>query len=68
MPFVNFTLNDSRILLSGVAPSGTLKTKAKRDQQELKTKRRRLLAEAALCAVEKAGGSLEALEEAMLGS
>lgn len=38
--FVNFTLDDSQTLLSGVAPSGNLKTKAKREQEAAERKRK----------------------------
>lgn len=58
--FVNFTPNDSKKILTGVAPSGSSKTKARREQ-EARDKRRKL-SEAALMAVRKAGGDVEALE------
>ncbi|KAF3491780.1 wetA [Arthroderma uncinatum] len=58
--FVNFTPEDSHKLLSGVAPSGSSKTKARREQ-EARDKRRKL-SEAALMAVRRAGGDVEALE------
>ncbi|KAJ9258194.1 hypothetical protein C8Q69DRAFT_62725 [Paecilomyces variotii] len=58
--FVNFTPNDSRKILTGVAPSGSSKTKARREQ-EARDKRRKL-SEAALMAVKRAGGDVEALE------
>ncbi|EZF32712.1 hypothetical protein H101_03686, partial [Trichophyton interdigitale H6] len=58
--FVNFTPEDSHKLLTGVAPSGSSKTKARREQ-EARDKRRKL-SEAALLAVRRAGGDVEALE------
>ncbi|KAJ5109176.1 hypothetical protein N7456_005851 [Penicillium angulare] len=58
--FVNFTAHDSHRILGGVAPSGSSKTKARREQ-EARDKRRKL-SEAALIAVRNAGGDVEALE------
>ncbi|OKL63889.1 hypothetical protein UA08_00459 [Talaromyces atroroseus] len=58
--FVNFTANDSKKILTGVAPSGSSKTKARREQEA--REKRRKLSEAALMAVRKAGGDVEALE------
>ncbi|KAL4887028.1 hypothetical protein BJY04DRAFT_45746 [Aspergillus karnatakaensis] len=58
--FVNFTANDSKKILTGVAPSGSSKTKARREQEA--RDRRRKLSEAALNAVRQAGGDVEALE------
>lgn len=58
--FVNFTPEDSQKLLSGVAPSGSSKTKARREQEA--REKRRQLSEAALMAVRRAGGDVEALE------
>lgn len=58
--FVNFTANDSKKILTGVAPSGSSKTKARREQEA--RDRRRKLSEAALQAVRRAGGDVEALE------
>jgi hypothetical protein len=63
--FVNFTPDDSQILLTGVAPSGSSKTKAKRDREE--QERRRRLGEAALKAVEAAGGDVGLLAEETKG-
>lgn len=61
--FVNFTPNDSQKILTGVAPSGSSKTKARREQEA--RDRRRRISEAALNAVRKAGGDVEALEAVM---
>jgi hypothetical protein len=58
--FVNFTPKDSAKLLSDVAPSGSSRTRARREA-EAKEKRRRLN-EAAVKAVERAGGDLRALK------
>lgn len=63
--FVNFTPHDSRKILTGVAPSGSSKTKARREQ-EAREKRRRL-SEAALRAVQRAGGDIAALQRAAAG-
>lgn len=57
--FVNFTAEDSNRILSGVAPSGSSKTKARREK-EAADKRRRL-SQAAVRAVVEAGGDLDAL-------
>lgn len=61
--FVNFTPQDSHKILSGVAPSGSSKTKARREQEA--RERRRRLGEAALKAVKQAGGDIKALEAAL---
>ncbi|OJJ82015.1 developmental regulatory protein WetA [Aspergillus glaucus CBS 516.65] len=58
--FVNFTPSDSKKILTGVAPSGSSKTKARREQEA--RDRRRKLGEAALKAVRNAGGDIDALE------
>ncbi|KAL2757911.1 hypothetical protein ACRALDRAFT_1079957 [Sodiomyces alcalophilus JCM 7366] len=57
--FVNYTPNDKTILMTGVAPSGSSKTKARREK-EAQEKRRRL-SEAAIKAVRDAGGDVEKL-------
>ena len=58
--FVNFTPHDSNKILSGVAPSGSSKTKARREK-EAADKRRRL-SQAAVKAVVDAGGDLGVLK------
>lgn len=58
--FVNYTPDDSRKILTGVAPSGSSKTKARREK-EAADKRRRL-SQAAARAIIEAGGDLAALE------
>lgn len=55
--FVNFTPSDSRRILTGVAPSGSSKTKARREKEAVE--RRRKLSEAAQRAVKEAGGDWE---------
>ncbi|KAK0287497.1 hypothetical protein LTR35_003972 [Friedmanniomyces endolithicus] len=62
--FVNYTPHDSNQILSGVAPSGSSKTKARREK-EAADKRRRL-SQAAVRAVVEAGGDLDALQKAGL--
>jgi hypothetical protein len=59
--FINFTPNDSREILAGVAPSGSSKTKAKRKKEVLEMARQ--LRAAALNAVRAAGGDVESLVE-----
>lgn len=54
MGFVNFTPSDSKRILTGVAPSGSSKTKARREQEANEKKRK--LSLAVLRAVEEAGG------------
>ena len=64
--FVNFTPHDCNKILSGVAPSGSSKTKARREK-EAADKRRRM-SQAAVKAVVDAGGDLNALSKAGLFS
>ena len=63
LDFVNFTPKDSAKLLNDVAPSGSSKTRARREQ-EAKDKRKRL-SQAALRAVENAGGDLREFAKAI---
>ncbi|KAF2104120.1 hypothetical protein NA57DRAFT_50967 [Rhizodiscina lignyota] len=58
--FVNFTPDDSRKILTGVAPSGSSKTKARREKEA--AEKRRKLSEAAKRAIMEAGGDVAALE------
>lgn len=58
--FVNFTPHDSRKILTGVAPSGSSKTKARREKEAVE--KRRKLSQAAVRAVVEAGGDLGRLE------
>ena len=60
--FVNFTPGDSQKILSGVAPSGSSKTKARREQEAYDKKRK--LSLAAVKAVQKVGGDVETLRAA----
>jgi len=57
--FVNFTPEDSRKILTGVAPSGSSKTKARREREA--AERRRKLSQAAMKAVMDAGGDVDSL-------
>ncbi|KAL7274433.1 hypothetical protein RUND412_002662 [Rhizina undulata] len=59
MSFVNFTPNDATRILNGVAPSGSSKTKARREREALE--KRRKLSEAAQAAVLAAGGDTSLL-------
>ena len=59
--FVNFTPSDSRKILTGVAPSGSSKTKARREKEALE--KRRKLSQAAMRAVREAGGDIGSLVE-----
>ncbi|KAI4159549.1 MAG: hypothetical protein L6R39_000330 [Caloplaca ligustica] len=61
MGFVNFTPSDSKRILTGVAPSGSSKTKARREQEANEKKRK--LSLAVLRAVEEAGGDPEPLRK-----
>ncbi|KAH8671209.1 hypothetical protein BX600DRAFT_509902 [Xylariales sp. PMI_506] len=59
--FVNLTPSDSTILMTGVAPSGSSKTKARREKEA--AERRKRLNEAAIEAVRAAGGDIEKLAQ-----
>ena len=59
--FVNFTPEDSRKILTGVAPSGSSKTKARREKEA--AEKRRKLSQAAMKAIIEAGGDLGRLEK-----
>ncbi|VCU39675.1 Bgt-596 [Blumeria graminis f. sp. tritici] len=66
LDFVNFTPNDSLQLLTGVAPSGSNKTKARREKEALEKRVR--LSQAALRAVRAAGGDIRSLfKEGIIG-
>ena len=58
--FVNLTAHDSDRILTGVAPSGSSKTKARREQEA--QERQRKFSLAAVKAVEEAGGDVNAVE------
>jgi hypothetical protein len=64
--FVNFTPDDSGFLMAGVAPSGSSKTKARREKEA--EERRRKLSEAAVKAVRAAGGDVERLARELRSS
>ena len=55
--FVNFTPNDSQKILTGVAPSGSSKTKARREQEA--SEKRRRLSQVAEKILLESGGDLE---------
>jgi hypothetical protein len=57
--FVNFTPDDSRKILTGVAPSGSSKTKARREKEA--ADKRRKLSQAAVKAVMDAGGDMDSI-------
>ncbi|KAE8851974.1 hypothetical protein HRS9122_02261 [Pyrenophora teres f. teres] len=57
--FVNFTPDDSRKILTGVAPSGSSKTKARREKEA--ADKRRKISQAAMKAVIEAGGDINSL-------
>lgn len=59
MGFVNYTPGDSQKILAGVAPSGSSKTKVRREQEALERKRKLRLATEK--AVKEAGGDWEQL-------
>ncbi|KAF1992587.1 hypothetical protein K402DRAFT_416234 [Aulographum hederae CBS 113979] len=58
--FVNFTPDDSRKILTGVAPSGSSKTKARREKEAAEKRRR--MSEAAKKAILDVGGDPTAVE------
>jgi hypothetical protein len=59
--FVNFTPKDSTKILTGVAPSGSSKTKARREREAAEKSKR--LSKAAVKAVKAVGGSIDTLVE-----
>lgn len=62
--FVNYTPSDSEKLLTGVAPSGSSKTKARREREAAEKRRR--FSQAAVKAVVEAGGNLAKLRDSGL--
>ena len=64
MGFVNFTPEDSKKILTGVAPSGSSKTKARREREA--NDKRRKLSEAAAKAIRELGGDVERLKKELL--
>lgn len=63
--FVNFTPRDHQTLMSGVAPSGSSKTKARRERET--AEQRRKLSEAMMKVVEAAGGDVRKFGELGVG-
>ncbi|KAL1305544.1 hypothetical protein AAFC00_007153 [Neodothiora populina] len=61
--FVNFTASDSAKLLTGVAPSGSSKTKARREKEA--AERRRKFSIAAVNALQEAGGDVGRLRDVL---
>lgn len=61
--FVNFTPSDSAKLLTGVAPSGSSKTKARREKEA--AEKRRKFSQAAVTALKEAGGDIGRLQDVM---
>ena len=59
--FVNFTPHDHNILMTGVAPSGSSKTKARREKEAAEKARK--MKEAMVKAVKMAGGDVQKLPE-----
>ena len=64
MGFVNFTPEDSKKILTGVAPSGSSKTKARREREAFD--KRRKMSEAATKAIRELGGDVERLKKELL--
>lgn len=62
--FVNYTPQDSRKILTGVAPSGSSKTKARREREA--EQKRRKLSEAAMRVVAEVGGDWERVKEELV--
>lgn len=59
--FVNYTPDDHNVLMTGVAPSGSSKTKARREKEAME--RQRKLSEAVVKAVTAAGVDVSRLKE-----
>ncbi|KAH8911911.1 hypothetical protein BR93DRAFT_933012 [Coniochaeta sp. PMI_546] len=59
--FVNYTPDDCKVLMTGVAPSGSSKTKARREREAAERQRR--MSEAVMKAVAAAGGDVGRLRE-----
>ena len=60
MGFVNFTPDDSKRILTGVAPSGSSKTKARREKEQADKRKR--LSQAVTRVMMETGGDVAALE------
>ncbi|GAW16240.1 hypothetical protein ANO14919_056630 [Xylariales sp. No.14919] len=66
LDFVNFTPNDKQVLMTGVAPSGSSKTKARRekeaqDREKEAQEKARWVSEMAIKAVQEVGGDVTKL-------
>ncbi|KAI1778662.1 hypothetical protein F4818DRAFT_306340 [Hypoxylon cercidicola] len=59
--FCNYTPNDKKVLMNGVAPSGSSKTKARREKEAMEHKRQ--MSEAYIQAIRAAGGDVEKLRQ-----
>ncbi|KAI5860069.1 hypothetical protein GGS23DRAFT_614212 [Durotheca rogersii] len=59
--FLNYTPDDKKVLMNGVAPSGSSKTKARREREAQENKRK--MSEAAMHAIRAAGGDVEKLRQ-----
>ncbi|KAI0386977.1 hypothetical protein F5Y04DRAFT_288781 [Hypomontagnella monticulosa] len=59
--FCNYTPSDKKVLMNGVAPSGSSKTKARREREALENKRK--MSEAYMQALRAAGGDVEKLRQ-----
>ncbi|KAI1826088.1 hypothetical protein F4861DRAFT_537445 [Xylaria intraflava] len=59
LDFVNYTPNDGNVLMTGVAPSGSSKTKARREKEAMERSRR--MSELAIKAVQENGGDVSKL-------
>lgn len=59
--FCNYTPSDKKVLMNGVAPSGSSKTKARREREAQENKRK--MSEAYMQAIRAAGGDVEKLRQ-----
>ncbi|KAI1087491.1 hypothetical protein F5B19DRAFT_65014 [Rostrohypoxylon terebratum] len=59
--FCNYTPSDKKVLMNGVAPSGSSKTKARREREAQEHKRK--MSEAYMQAIRAAGGDVEKLRQ-----
>ncbi|KAI2606153.1 uncharacterized protein GGS25DRAFT_375607 [Hypoxylon fragiforme] len=59
--FCNYTPSDKKVLMNGVAPSGSSKTKARREREAMEHKRK--MSEAYMQAIRAAGGDVEKLRQ-----
>lgn len=59
--FCNYTPSDKKVLMNGVAPSGSSKTKARREREAQEHKRK--MSEAYMQVIRAAGGDVEKLRQ-----